>query len=58
MASPCRKRKQAALGAPPLAGEALARAIMELPPQPQPIRCRVAGCLEALTPGYHKKVGC
>ena len=57
MAGTCRKRKQLEREAPPLAAaasEALARAILALPPQPQPVSCRVAGCRELLTPGYHK----
>lgn len=54
MGSTCRKRKQRDHEAPRLASEGLAGTILALPPQPQPICCRVEGCREALTPGYHK----
>ena len=54
MASTGRKRKHASGDVLPLAGEALARAILALPPEPQPTCCRVAGCRQPLTPGYHK----
>ena len=54
MGSTCRKRKQRDHEAPRLASEGLAGAILALPPQPQPICCRVEGCREALAPGYHK----
>lgn len=57
MTGTCRKRRQPEREAPPLsaaAGEALAQAMLALPPQSRPVSCRVEGCLEPLPPGYHK----
>jgi len=56
MPNNCRKGKQA--GREALSSRTKrARGIRGRPGQPQPIRCRVEGCHEPLTPGYHK-VGC
>lgn len=54
MASTGRKRKHPSGDMPSLAGEALARAILSLPLEPQAMRCRVAGCRQPLAAGYHK----
>lgn len=56
MSGGSRKRKQAGRkGA--LSRAKRARGVRGRPGQPQPISCRVEGCQEPLTPGYHK-VGC
>ncbi|PRW45379.1 squamosa promoter-binding 7 isoform X2 [Chlorella sorokiniana] len=55
MTSAGRKRKHPGPELAPLGGEVLGRANLSLPSQPQSGCCRVMGCQEPLTPGYHKK---